>query len=169
MKITYPIIYIVNLVASFLLFNIWNKKIINDNHNLSTRELKTVVSENISFRQKNHQKIILNIIELNEISVQDVMTPKSKIDFVDLNDDTKNNELTIRTTEHDFLPVCDKNFSNIHGIIKIKTILKSFESDFKIVENIKKNMLEPYFIPLKLLYYRNYKISKEQKKSWTYY
>ena len=48
------------------------------------------------------------------------MTPKSKIDFVDLNDDTKNNELTIRTTEHDFLPVCDKNFSNIHGIIKNK-------------------------------------------------
>ena len=45
---------------------------------------------------KNHQKIILNIIELNEISVQDVMTPKSKIDFVDLNDDTKNNESIIQ-------------------------------------------------------------------------
>ena len=164
LKVTYPVIYIVNLIANFLLSMFGIKKINNDNHNLSTRELKTVVTENISFRQKNHQKIILNIIELNEISVQDVMTPKSKIDFVDLNDDEKNNELIIRTTEHDFMPICDKNFSNIHGIIKIKTILKSFEADFKIIESLKKNILEPYYIPIEtplLTQLQNFKRTKK--------
>ena len=97
------------------------------------------------------------------------MTPKSKIDFIDLNDDKKNNELTIRTTEHDFLPVCDKNFANIYGIIKIKTILKSLEAESIIVENLKQNMLEPYYIPIETPLLTQLQNFKRTKKSWAYY
>ena len=96
------------------------------------------------------------------------MTPKSKIDFVDLNDDTKNNELTIRTTEHDFLPVCDKNFSNIYGIIKIKTILKSFEADFNVIECLKKTCWNLTTYLLKPLINPITKFQKNKKKSWSY-
>ena len=62
LKNNLPNNYIVNLVANFLLSIFGVKKITNDNHNLSTKELKTVVTENISFRQKKPSK---NYIKYN--------------------------------------------------------------------------------------------------------
>ena len=89
-----------------------------------------------------------NLLELRKLKVDELMTHRNEILFIDLNESFKNNFKIINNSSYTRIPVINGNFNNLIGIIDIRDLLK--ESDFNEDGNnmqIEKNTFQPVFIP----------------------
>lgn len=89
----------------------------------------------------NENKLIKNIFNLNEKSVEDVMVPRAEIIAIDKNKNIKDILLLIEKESHSRMPIFEQNLDNIHGFIHIKDVIKNINvSDFNI-RDILRNVL----------------------------
>ena len=95
--------------------------------------------------EKGEQQLLNNVFEFNDIIVSEVMTPRTDMYAIDINDNIE--ELLEQIDEYKYsrIPVYEENIDDIKGILFVKDILKPLKNKEKI--NIKKNMREPYFVP----------------------
>lgn len=95
--------------------------------------------------EKGEQQLLNNVFEFNDIIVSEVMTPRTDMYAIDINDNIE--ELLEQIDEYKYsrIPVYEENIDDIKGILFVKDILKPLKNKEKI--NIKKIMREPYFVP----------------------
>jgi Mg2+/Co2+ transporter CorB len=95
----------------------------------------------------HHRNILLNLFNLENITVDDVMTPRSKIEVLDLSRPIDEVVQQLETCYHNKLPVCDGDAERIVGILSVKKALSLLgDSDLK-HEDFRALLNEPYFIP----------------------
>lgn len=58
-----------------------------DEEHLSSEEVRALVLEQTPLMPKKHKSILVNLFDLEEVEVNDLMTPRSKIEALDINDD----------------------------------------------------------------------------------
>jgi Mg2+/Co2+ transporter CorB len=144
-----PAIWFVNLfVASLLkLFGIRTGGQAHQ-HRLSPEELRSIVLEGGNFIPQKHKSILLNLFDLETISVEDIMTPRPQIEALNLAlpvDEIKN-ELT--TCYHNKLVVYEGEINRIVGILHVrKAVALLNQTDELTVEHFRELLTEPYFIP----------------------
>ena len=148
LKIFYPIVWFVNLFVSALLFLLRlrpNKS--GSEHHISSEELKTLVLEGGHFIQKKHQSMLLNLFDLESVTVDDVIVPCSQIEAIDLDagDELIHNQLL--TCHHTRLPVYRGRQDNIVGIVHVRNVLNQMKKGQITVAALEKVMSSPYFIP----------------------
>jgi magnesium and cobalt exporter, CNNM family len=148
LKIFYPIVWFVNLFVSALLFLLRlrpNKT--GSEHHISSEELKTLVLEGGHFIQKKHQSMLLNLFDLESVTVDDVIVPCSQIEAIDLDagDELIHNQLL--TCHHTRLPVYRGRQDNIVGIVHVRNVLNQMKKGQITVAALEKVMSSPYFIP----------------------
>jgi Mg2+/Co2+ transporter CorB len=114
---------------------------------LTLEELRGLVLDAEHFLPRKHQKMLLNLVDLERISVNDVMIPRSQIEA--LNIDAEQNELRqqIITCHHTLLPVYSDTPGNIIGILHLKRVPALMQEGMLNVEQLRANLNEPYFIP----------------------
>ncbi len=118
-----------------------------ENRAMSKEELRSLVLESNRFVSTHHRNILLNLFNLENILVDDVMTPRSKIETLDLSRPIDEVMQQLETCYHNKLPVCDGDSERIIGILSVKKALSLLgntelcHADFKALLN------EPYFIP----------------------
>lgn len=95
--------------------------------------------------EKEERQLLNNVFEFNDIIASEVMTPRTEMYAIDINDDFKDLLNEIDEFKYSRIPVYDEDIDDIKGILYIKDILKPLK-DNKAV-NIKKIMREPYFVP----------------------
>lgn len=148
MRLLHPVIVVANLFVNGLLWLFKLKPQSDQTHTLSTEELRTLVLEGGNFLPQKHQNMLLNLFDLQSITVEDVMTPRSKIEAIDL--DAPNEEIRreIATCNHTRLPVYRGRLDEIAGVVHIRKVLNRSDGAQIDAETISEIMKEPYFVPI---------------------
>jgi Mg2+/Co2+ transporter CorB len=116
-------------------------------HALSMAELRTLVLEGGKYLPKKHQSIFLNLFELEDMTVDDTMTPRSQIEYIDLSDDIEEVRNALSTTHHTRLVVCENGLDNVAGVLHVRKVLNATRRDQIDAEGLREIMREPYFVP----------------------
>ena len=146
--IFYPVVWFVNLFVSGLLILFRLKPQKGElEQKISTEELKTLVLEGGHFIQNKHQSILLNLFDLETITLDDVIVPRSQIEAIDLNADDDVIHSQLLTCHHTRLPVYRERMDNIVGIVHVRKVLNQMQGGKITAATLEKVMREPYFIP----------------------
>jgi len=114
---------------------------------LSAEEIRTIVLESSHILPNKHRSILLNLFDINEITVQDVMVPRAKIEAIRLDDDMDSTARQLTTSYHRELPVFRGSGDEIAGVLNLRKVLGLLFSgalDRKAIEDL---LDEPYFVP----------------------
>jgi len=149
LRLCYPVVWFVNAFSNGLLHLMrLNPQRSTEDH-LTTDELRTVVRESGKLISPRYRSMLLNILDLDGITVEDIMIPRADIVGLDLSKslDTLLHEIS----EGNFtrLPVYNEDVNNIIGILHIKKMLEFMKTGEmpKDKSCITNSMREPYFVP----------------------
>ena len=148
LKLVYPIVWFINLFVSGLLWLLRLKPQNSQSHTLSMAELRTLVLEGANLLPQKHQNILLNLFDLESITVEDAMTPRNQIEAIDIESTPDQIRRQIATSNHTRLPVYRGRLDDIVGIVHVRKVLNLSEGEQISAETLKEIMREPYFIPL---------------------
>ena len=148
LKLVYPIVWFINLFVRGLLWLLRLKPQNSQTHTLSMEELRTLVLEGANFLPQKHQNILLNLFDLESITVEDAMTPRNQIEAVDIESTPDEIRRQIATSNHTRLPVYRGRLDDIVGIVHVRKVLNLSEGEQISAETLKDIMRESYFIPL---------------------
>ena len=95
--------------------------------------------------EKGERQLLNNVFEFNDIIVSEVMTPRTAIYAIDINDNVKDLLDEMDEFKYSRIPVYEESIDDIKGILFIKDIIKPLKNNEPI--DIKKIMREPYFVP----------------------
>ena len=147
-RITRPIMWIINVIVRGLLKVLRIRKSSTEvTQHLSMAELRTLVLEGGKFIPPKHQSIFLNLFELEDMTVDDTMTPRSQIEHIDLKDDIEDIRNAISTARHTRLIVCEGGLDNVSGVLHVRKVLNATRRDEIDVEILRTILREPYFVP----------------------
>lgn len=147
LRIANPAVWFVNLfVKGLLRLMHLNRNSREEATSLSPEELRILVLEAGNFIDKKHHSILLNLFELQNITVDDVMTPRNQIEAVDIHADNEQLVEQLATAHHTRLPVYADRIDNILGVIHVRKVLH-LSRDQITADSLKSIWREPYFIP----------------------
>lgn len=112
---------------------------------ITLEELRGLVLEAGHFLPRKHQKMLLNLVDLERITVNDVMIPRNQIEALDI--DSSELRQQIITCHHTLLPVYAETPSNIIGILHIKRAPALLQETTLDLTQLREVLHEPYFIP----------------------
>jgi Mg2+/Co2+ transporter CorB len=148
LRIAYPVVWFVNLFVQGLLKLLFIKVKPQSDAHLSMEELRTLVLEGGKFIPKKHQSIFLNLFELEDMTVDDTMTPRGQIESLDIADDLEDLRGALATAHHTRLVVCEGGLDNTVGILHVRKVLNATRGGEQIdLETLRSIMREPYFVP----------------------
>jgi Mg2+/Co2+ transporter CorB len=144
-----PIVWAINQFSNAILelFGIDPER--REDDPISREELRTVVMETGGMIPRRHQHMLLSILDLEEITIDDIMVPRTEVAGVDLNKSPAEIAETLYNSQHTRLPVYRGSIDNIVGILharRLPRILKERGGvDAGQIESV---LQEPYFVPL---------------------
>lgn len=146
LKITYPIVWLTNAASNGVLFLLGVRGKGNDPHSLTREELRTVVHEASARISTRYRQMLLSILDLEKVTVDDVMVPHNEIIGIDLDQDDDEIAKTIANSQHTRLPVYSDNIDKVIGILHLRRLANLASKAFD-REALKKLLIEPYFVP----------------------
>lgn len=149
LKLSYPAVWFVNLFVSAILWvlRLQPKGGSGPSSHLSIEELRSMVLESGQYIPQKNRDILLNLFDLEHITVEDVMTPRGSIESIDLRQTEDDLRQQIATSYHTRLPVLDGENERVIGVLHLRRMLgHTLESGFDL-EAIRALVAKPYFIP----------------------
>ena len=147
LKVTYPLVWVLNLCANGLLRLLGVRPDQIASHSLSAEELRTVVAEAGVMVPRRHQRMLLSILDLDAITVEDIMVPRQEIIGLDLDRSWEENLTVIQTSPHDRLPVYRDYIDNIIGVTRVRDLLPELARGELTQALLLERIREPYFVP----------------------
>jgi len=146
LKITYPIVWLTNIASNGVLYLLGVRNSDARSNALTREELRTVVHEAGGRISNRYRQMLISILDLEKVTVDDVMVPHNEIVGIDLDDDPEEIEQFIGQCKHTRLPVYRDNIDKVVGILHMRRLANiarpSFDRD-AFVELLE----EPYFVP----------------------
>jgi Mg2+/Co2+ transporter CorB len=146
LKILYPIVWTTNLMTNGILRILGVPKDVAEQA-LSREELRTLVIENHSIRPDAKQKMVINLLDLEHITVDDIMVPRSEVVGIDITDDWNDIIKQLVNTYLTRLPIYEEDINNVIGILHIRTILPRLSQGKLDLEGLLSVLRKPYFVP----------------------
>ncbi len=146
----YPAVWIVNIISNALarIVGIEPGKSNGSDH-LHPEELRTVVDEAGDLIPDQHQGMLLNVLDLEKATVEDIMIPRNEVIGIDLEKSMESILELIRTTDYTRLPVYEGDINNVVGVLHMRKATRFLRgSDHEItIDDLRKHMSTPYFVP----------------------
>ncbi len=152
LKILYPAVWFINLFVEGLLklFRV-NINFSENTQSLTMDELRSIVTDAGHFMPKKHRTILLNLFDLEKISVDDVMTAHTQVEVIDFDAPIDDILQRISNSHHTRLPAREGDNEEIFGIIHVRKVinqLRSYQQDAEISKEALRDIIsEPYFVP----------------------
>lgn len=143
----YPLVWTVNSITNVIFKVVGIRPADGSTDTLSQEELRTVVLEAGAMIPKRHQDMLLNILDLEKVTVEDIMVPRKEITGIDLEDDWNSIVRQITISQYTRLPVFHNNIDHAVGFVhlrKVLPLLSKDELDRKTLESLIK---PPLYIP----------------------
>lgn len=142
-----PLIWLVHLLVTALLRLLHISTGVRDQR-LAPDELRSMVMEGGNLMQKKHRSILLNLFDLEKISVEDVMTPRAQIESLNLSVPVEEIRQQLTTCYHNKLPVHEGEINQIAGILHVRKAIALLNQDGELtVDDFRRLLTPPYFIP----------------------
>lgn len=148
LKLLYPLVWAVNVLAnSFLrLFGVVVAK--QTTEALSADELRTIVLEAEGKISSNYQQMLLRILELEQVTVADVMVPRNEIYGIDMESDWPTILYQVADCSHAHVPLYHGDIDNVVGIVNLRKVLVAIQHDsLTNREALLALSVKTYFIP----------------------
>ena len=146
-KLLFPLVSIINYFSNFLLKFLGINKTENESEDVSPEELKAVLETSGDLIPARYQDMLLSILELDKISIEEVMTQRSEIIGIDLSDDFNELLEQLQKNQVDFLPIFDQNLDDLRGMLDLYGITNFLSLDEKDLDKLIDVSDEAYFIP----------------------
>jgi len=147
LKILYPLVWLTNVMANAVLFLFGLRNIDADKDSLSREELRTVVYEAGARISQKYRNMLINILDLEKVTVDDVMVPHNEVVGIDLDDDFEDIAKLIQDCEHTRLPVYRDNIDNVLGLLHLRRLANRASLPGFSKDDIEQLLVEPYFVP----------------------
>ncbi len=143
----FPVIWLVSHVTHFVLRLSGVEK--NDaSEHIGLEELRTIVGEAGRFIPNAHKGMLMNILDLERITVDDIMIPRNEVFGIDIEADTATIIDKLRDAEFTRIPVYENDIDNIVGILHQRDIINSVDPQGQVQrDRLLKSIRPPYFIP----------------------
>ncbi|MCG7601709.1 HlyC/CorC family transporter [Halomonas sp. McH1-25] len=147
LKALYPLVWLVSAISNGLLRLLGVRNLEGGADNLTRDELRTVVHEAGTMIPRRHQAMLLSILDLENVTVNDIMVPRHEVSGIDLDDDLDNILAQIRASQHTRVPVYKGDINNIIGILHLRNAARFLSKPEVTKAAIVQEAREPYFIP----------------------
>lgn len=147
LKLLYPFVWLTNLTTRgiFIMLGISREQ---SAHTLSTDELRIVVNEAGAMIPQRHQKMLLSILDLEKVSVEDIMIPRNEIIGIDLDDEWDDIVKQLTESQHTRLPIFEGDIDHVMGVVHMRDVVQFFKSDDPDKDGLIKLMRDPYYVPI---------------------
>ncbi len=148
LRISYPLVWLINLFANSLL-RLLGVRTEGDGalQKFSREELRTVLAEASGMIPQRHQSMLLSILDLEQVTVDDIMVPRNEIVGIDLEDDWEIIREQLRAAHHTRFPVFEDSLDNMVGMLHIRRLLRASAQDTLSKELLREVLDEPYYVP----------------------
>ena len=147
LKILYPLVAAVNWITNGLLRTFGMDPAKQNDEHVSSDELRTIVTDAGKLIPARHRGMLLNILDLEEVSVDDIMVPRNDVFGIDLDDSDDEILRYIQTSSHTRLPVWKEDINNIVGMLHMRNMSRVIDSQGLDRNALEREMEKPYFIP----------------------
>ena len=146
LRLLYPFVWLVNAISNTLLrpLGVTAQGAVHDR--LSVEELRTVLHESARLPIRR-QNMLLGILDLEKVTVDDIMVTRQEIVGIDIDDDLGDIVDLICTSQHTRLPVYKNNINNIIGVLHLRRAARFLRDEELTKAAILQETLEPYFVP----------------------
>ena len=117
-----------------------------DRDSLSREELRTVVAEAGALIPRRHRQMLMSILDLETVTVDDIMIPRQEINAIDLDDPPSEILEQIMHTQHTRIPLYRGDINEIEGILHLRRVVAPPREE-GLAEYLRTQASEPYFIP----------------------
>jgi len=147
LKLFYPLVWILNYASSNILRLIGISESNQDNQLLNSDELRTVVHEAGGLIPKRHQQMLLGILDLEKVTVEDIMIPRNEVIGIDLDEHIDVITEQLSACQHTRVPIYRENIDNVVGIVHLRKLLPLFKHNEFTKDALKEYARELYFVP----------------------
>ena len=145
-KILRPLVLFVNFFSNFFMRLLGtNETTIHED--LSPEELKSVLENSGDLIPKKYQDMLISVLELDKVSVDEVMTQRSEVIGIDINQPIETILSNLQNNQKDFLPVYNESLDDLRGVIDLYGITSFLSNEDKSIESLIESLDEAYFIP----------------------
>lgn len=142
-----PLVWSVNKLTNGLILMLGFDPNKDRDDALNTEELRTVVDASGHKISDSHQGMLKGILDLENVTVEDIMIPRNEIDGLDLEDNIEKLMGKIVRSEYTRLPVYKGDVNNIIGVFHMRKANHLVRAEQVTHNAIKRFSEEPYFIP----------------------
>jgi len=148
LKISYPIVFLVNKLSNTLLVPLGINTKNTEESPLSQDELRMIVHEAGGAISSNHQDMLISILDMEKITVDDIMVPRNELVGIDLGDSTADILEQLTHCQHTRLIVYRENLDNVVGMLHVRRVLRILDrkTEFN-SDELEKLTIEPYYLP----------------------
>lgn len=147
LKVFYPLVFAVNMITNGIFRLLGIKTTGEDAHNLSTEELRTIVNESGALIPQSNQSMLLGVLELGEVTVNDIIIPRNEVEGIDLDHEMDQILNQLSKTKHTRLPVYRGDINQIVGVLHMRNLAQLIQQGKVTKPSIMAVVHEPYFIP----------------------
>jgi Mg2+/Co2+ transporter CorB len=147
-KLFYPVVSIATaIVRGFLWLMRIKVQADQSKQKVSLEEVRMLVLEAEHFLPRKHQKMLLNLVDIERIAVNDVMIPRNQIEALDISVPMEALREQLATCHHTLLPVYEDELDNIIGILHVRRVLALLQREEFSVDDLREVLQDAYFIP----------------------
>jgi len=147
LKVLNPVVALVNALANLVLkpFRVHTDAELIEQ--LNREELRTLVKEGGGHIPDDHQRMLVNILDLEQATIEDVMIPRQDIVGIDLDDDWEDILTQLTQTVYTRMPVYRETIDQVEGLLHIRTVIAKLALGGLTFDDLKRSVQSPYFIP----------------------
>ena len=149
LTVFYPVVLLVNRLSNLLVHLAGVNPKQKRSDDLGAEELKTVVNESANSIPDEHQGMLINVLELENATVEDILIPRNEVVGIDLESDLQIILKQLREVDYTRLPVYEGDINKICGELHMRDVAKLLRTgeDALTKSYIRRICREPYFIP----------------------
>jgi len=148
LRVAYPLVWAINGVATGVLRALGVRPEARGADALTSEELRTVVLEAGTFIPKRHQKMLVNILDLENATVEDIMIPRSEVDGIDFSEPVDDILTFLRRTQYTRIPVWEGSIDHVIGVLHVRDFMQAQMDEAEVAKETLRGLLrDPYFVP----------------------
>ncbi|MCX4025535.1 HlyC/CorC family transporter [Endozoicomonas sp. SM1973] len=142
----FPVVWLINGITNNLLRLFGVNPNENQQDHLSTEEFRTLVHETPGIIPRKRKGMVLGILDLENVSVDDIMVPRQEIIGIDIDDDIETIISQLQDCQHTRLPIYKDDINNIIGVLHMRNAARFLATGTPSKADLLQEIAEPYFI-----------------------
>ena len=147
LKVLFPFVIAVNWITNGFLALLRISSEQREQHSLSTEELKTVVNESSALLPERDQNMLVSILDLEKVTVEDIMIPRNELVGIDINEDWKKIQKQLTQSSHTRVLLYRDNIDDVVGYVHMRDALRLLSKNQFTKATLLRAVRELYFIP----------------------